>query len=447
MKKLSLFIALVLGLTLASIASADTPAPGGPFSTAFRVQNLEGTTATCSYIFYNSSGSAAFTSSVTTINPGDSMFVYTGDNTTFGSLASGSYSAVVSCDKQVAAVVNFSDANSGASHSGISTPGTTWYAPGIYDNYYNYYSNLVVQNATASTVNITVDIFASGSASPVKTQTAMNVAAYASANFEQEGLAELNTNAAYSARITATGNVAPVANIYGRGPADNQLYSYNPFAAGATKFYAPIIMNNYYGNNTSLTIQNIGALTATVTITYTGGTVKNTTIGPNAADARYTPAEGVPSGDVSGLLGATIQSTNGQPIVVLVNMSNAYNRAASYNAFSGGTATVRIPIAMKRYYTYNTSTVCQNIGTASTTMTLVYGGVGGSDVSSSVAPGATYQFYQPNSSLIGNGFIGSATITASGAQPIVCVVNEDANEAPQGTQIADFQYSYNAINN
>jgi hypothetical protein len=53
-------------------------------------------------------------------------------------------------------------------------------------------------------------------------------------------------------------------------------------------------------------------------------------------------------------------------------------------------------------------------------------------------------FYQPADLLISDGFIGSATITAS--QNIVCVVNEDANEAPQQTQPNDFQYSYNAIN-
>ena len=53
-------------------------------------------------------------------------------------------------------------------------------------------------------------------------------------------------------------------------------------------------------------------------------------------------------------------------------------------------------------------------------------------------------FYQPTDSLISNGFIGSATITAT--QNIVCVVNEDANESPQQTELKDFQYAYDAIN-
>jgi hypothetical protein len=370
------------------------------------------------------------------------MFVYTGD-ATFASLPSGSYSGVVSCSMQVSAVVNYSDADSGASHNGISAPDTTWFAAGIYDNFFSYYSNVIVQNATLSPVNIFVSIYAPGNPTPVKTQIANSVPGNASFSFEQEGLAELSDNVAYSAVITGTGNVAPVVNIYGRLAANNQLYSYNPFSSGALTMYAPIIMNNYFGNNTSLAIQNIGSLSANVRITYGTGQVINTSIAPNSSDSRYTPAEGVPVGS---LTGATVESLNGQDIVVLVNMSNPYNRAASYSGFSSGTTTVNAPIVMKRYFTYNTSTVCQNVGSSPTTMTLVYGGVGGSEVSSSVPAGGTWQFYQPASSLIGNGFIGSGTITSSGSQPIVCVVNEDANEAPQGTQIADFQYSYNGIN-
>jgi hypothetical protein len=442
MRKLAtIFIVMVIALSATAVVSADSPAPGGPFATAFRVQNLGGATANCTYQFFDSAGTAAFTSSTETVNPGDSLYVYT---PSVGGLNAGTYSGVVSCDQPVAAVVNFSDSNSGASHSGVTTPGTTWYAPGIYDNYFDFYSNIVVQNATSGDVDVTVEIFEPGNAVAVLTQTENDVPANASVAFEQEGAAELDTGTAYSAKITATGNVAAIVNIYGRNGVENQLYSYNAFSGGATTFYTPIVMNNYYGNNTAISIQNIGASAANVTITYSDGTTKTTTIQPNSADSRYTPADGVASGDVNGLMGAQIESTNAQPIVVLVNMSNPFNRAASYNGFSGGSGSVRAPIVMKRYFTFNTSVVCQNIGGANTTMTLVYGGVGGSEVSGSIAPGSTFQFYQPGSPLISDGFIGSATITAS--EDIVCVVNEDANEPPEGTTVMDQQYSYNGIN-
>jgi len=56
------------------------------------------------------------------------------------------------------------------------------------------------------------------------TVTQTNVPAYASANFEQEGLSQLSNNVPYSAKITGTGNIAPIVNIYGRAAANNQLY-------------------------------------------------------------------------------------------------------------------------------------------------------------------------------------------------------------------------------
>jgi hypothetical protein len=168
-------LALALGITTAALAAV--PAPGGPFNSAFRVQNLETTAAQCSYSFYDALGAAAFTSATTSVNPGDSLYVYVPD---VSGLATGSYSAVVSCDRKVAAVSNFSDPNSGASYSGVAEPGMEWFAPGIYDNYYSYYSNIVVQNASAGPVDITVEIFEPGNTTPVKTQTATAVPANAS---------------------------------------------------------------------------------------------------------------------------------------------------------------------------------------------------------------------------------------------------------------------------
>jgi hypothetical protein len=442
-KLLTLTLIFVLSISVFSVAMAETPAPGGPFNSAFRVQNLETTTAVCSYQFFDESGTVAFTSASVSVAPGDSLYVYVPDLT----VTSGSYSAVVTCDKKAAAVVNFSDPNSGASHSGVSEPGMVWYAPGIYDNFYNFYSNIFVQNATASPVDVTVEIFAPGSSTPVLTQTSSNVPAYATVTFEQEGRAELQNNVFYSAKISGTGDIAPIVNIYGRGVALDQLYSYNPFKDGSTVAYAPIVMNKYYGYDTSLVIQNIDAAAANVSVTYTNGVVSNYTIQPGAAQSVYTPSVvGLPAGNT--LYGATIQSTNSQKIVVLVNQSNSYNRAASYSGFASGSTEVRAPIVEKNYYTYNSSVVCQNIGTAAATMSISYAGIGASTtptVSSSIPVGGTHQFYQPNDpalAAVPTNWIGSATITS--AQPIVCVVNQDV--LPQyATVVQDSLYSYNAI--
>jgi hypothetical protein len=372
---------------------------------------------------------------------GDSAYIYVPSDTT---VADGQYAGVVTCDQEVAAVVNFADPDSGASYSGVTEPGATLYAPGIYDNYYSFYSNIVAQNASGGAIDITLEIYEPGNTTPVKTETKTNVAANGYATFEQEGLPELGDNKFYSAVVKGVGgNVAAVVNIYGRGGSDDKLFSYNTFPSGSTLAYAPVIMNAYYGYNTALVIQNLGTSDANVTITYSDGTVKNTTIAPGAADSRYTPAEtGLPSG-ASGLLGAKVESTNGQPIVVLVNEDNGFNRAASYNGFAAGTKTVRAPIVMKRYFKYNTSVTCQNVGSAAATMTIAYGGITGTNTSPSIAVGDSHLFLQQTDSLLADGWIGSATVTS--AEDIVCIVNEDMNEAPESTQIMDQLFAYNGI--
>lgn len=438
MKKVfSILIVLALTLTITSAALASVPAPGGPFNSAFRVQNLEASDATCSYSFYNAGGTSSFSSGTETVAPGDSLYVYVPG---LSGLGAGSYSAVVSCDKKVAAVTNFSDTDSGASHEGITEPATTWYAPGIYDNFFNYYSDIVVQNASSGAVDITVNIFAPGSSTPVKTQSASAVPANAAVSFEQEGLTELANNQFYSAVISGTGNIAPIVNIYGKGPVDNQLYSYNAFKSGSLVAYAPIIMNKYFTYDTSLVIQNIGTATATVDVTYTNGTSSTETIAPGAAVSLYTPNI-LPAGNT--LYGATVESD--QPIVTLVNQSNGNNRAASYTGFAVGSGEMRAPIVMKNYFTYDSSVVCQNIGTAANTMTIAYAGITGTTVSPSIAPGQVHQFYQPNDPLLASvpvNWISSATVTSGGT--IICVVNQD-NVPALATTVWDQLYSYEGI--
>jgi hypothetical protein len=435
---------LVFSIFLVSLSSAAVPGPGGPFSSAFRVQNMGTLDAHCSYTLYDSAGAVAFDTTTTpeTIAPGGSMFVYT---PSLAGLNAGVYSAVVSCDQPVAAVSNFSTPTSGASHNGINNPSNVWYAPGLYNNYFGYYSNVVVQNTTGSPANITLEIFAPGSTVPVATQTTpAPVPANASYAFDQTGLAGLNPNVAYSGKITGAGGaaVAPVVNIYGPGTSGQQLYSYNAFTAGTALTYTPVIMNNYFGYNTALTVQNLGASDAQINVEYGTGLSVPATIASNSSQVFYTPSSGLAPGT---LTGAKITSTNAQPIVALVNESNVFNRAASYSSFATGGTEVRAPIVMKRYFDYNTSVTCQNVGSAATTMTLTYGGVAGTNTSPSIAQGQSHLFYQPADSLIPDGFIGSATITSSGSVPIVCVVNEDQNEGILASTAMDQLYAYDAV--
>lgn len=428
-----LVLALVVGLAVAGVggALAAVPGPTGTFASGFTIQNLSNSTANCQFVLYDSSGTAAYTSASIQITAGGSNFTYVPN---LSGLASGQYSGVVSCDQQVSVVVNSASANSGASYAGVASPSTTWYAPNAFNNYYNYYTNFVVQNASSSPVDVQVDIIDSAG-NVVVTQTVSSLAPYAYANLEQEGLSALATNQAYSAKITGTGPLAVESNIYGKSSVDNQYFAYSPFTQGSTTAYAPVIMNNYYGYFTALTVQNLGTATAAVTVTYGSGQTQTANINASASAVFYTPASGVPVGT---LTSAKIEST--QPVVAIVNTANSYNRASTYAAFASGSTKVSAPIVLKRYYNYNTSVTCQNIGTSATDITITYSN-GATSTQSGVAANGTALFYQPNETGLSDGFNGSATITSSG-QPIVCVVNEDMNEGAQATTSFDQLFTY-----
>lgn len=429
MRKLGFVLAtIILMAAMAVPAAAQVPGPGGPYNSAFTIQNLEATAASCVFSLYDSAGNADYTSAAVTVPASGSYFVYVGGL----SIASDRYSAVISCDRQVAAVSNFTDATSAASFSGVSSTetATTLYAPGVYKNYYGYMSNVVVQNTTASPINITLEIYLPGSSTPLTSSTATNVPAYASTVFDQSAL---TTNGIFSAKVTATGAAAAVVNIWNTA---GQQFSYNAFAAGTTTAYAPVLMNNYYGFNTALTIQNLSNSATNVTVTYSNGKVSTASVAANSSRLFYTPNEGLPNGFIGS---AKVTSSGGQ-VVALINESSTANRAASYSGFTAGGTTVSAPIVLKAYYGYSTSITCQNIGMASTNITVNYSN--GATETLAAAANGTALFYQPNLATLPNGFNGSATISASGGQSIVCIVNENQVTNPAAQ---DWLLSYNSI--
>ena len=438
MKKVFLlFLVLCASLATVGSVSAATTVPGGPFSSSFNIQNIGTDTASVMVEYYDATGAMVFTSSHM-IEVDDVLSVYV---PAVAGLVAGEYSIVISSDQPVAATSNFSDADSGASYSGFVEGAAEWFIPAVYDNYYAYFSEVYAQNVSDSAVDITLSIYAPGNSTPVWTNTKTAVPAKSSVNWPQKDLAELSTNVSYSAIVTATGNVVAMANIFGSGSVAAQLYSYNGFPAGAATFYAPALYNNYYGWNAALTIQNVSTSEASVTVDFSDGTTQYYTIPSNSSEAIYVPA--VPA-IAPGLLSAKVTSDN--DIAVTVNISNAYNRAATYNGVSEATTTVNAPNVMKRYYGYSSSMTCQNLGAAATTMTVTYAGSAATETSPSIDPGNSWEIYLPAKVAIADGYNGSAVVVSDDAQPIACIVNSNMEDAPYNTQKMDQLFSYNGVN-
>jgi hypothetical protein len=204
------------------------------------------------------------------------------------------------------------------------------------------------------------------------------------------------------------------------------------------------LVNNYYGWNASLIIQNVTGTAADVTVKYSTGYTQTLRISPYSVASIYIPHQSLPSGK-SGLFGAEI--TSSQDIVVMVNQGNdTNNSAATYNGFAGGSTKVFAPGVMKRSSLFSTSITCQNLGTSPTRMKVeYYGQPGAGSTSPNIGVGKTYLWYQPNESLP-NGYIGSAVVTSLNDQNIACIVNRNTEDEPYFSMNWDMFFSANGIN-
>lgn len=436
MKKFfSLILVLVIAVVSFTPAFATTAVPGGPFSSSIQIQNLGTEVATVSIQYVNQAGQVLHTTNHT-IDVADVLSVYVPSES---ALVSGEYSAVVSSDQPVAAVSNFSDADSGAAYSGEADGALSWGFPAVYDNYYGYYTEIYAQNVFTDAQDIKLEVFAPGVASAVYSNVKKNVPRNASVNWSVKDLAELQNNVSYSAVVTASEPVVAIGNTFGSGSIAAQLYSFNGFSEGATTFYAPALYNNYYGWNASVSVQNMADTVATGIVQFSDGTEIEFTLEPSAAKAIYLPTAGV----ATGLLSAVVESD--EDVAVSVNISNNSNRAATYNGVSEATTKVYVPNIMKRYYKYSSSITCQNIGSEATTMTVKYAAApSASETSGSIQPGKSWEVYMPSKTAVPNGYNAGATIEAG--QPIVCIVNSNMDEAPESTMSMDQLFSYNGVN-
>lgn len=218
----------------------------------------------------------------------------------------------------------------GSTNGFSSSAGTTTaFIPGLYKNYHGFTSALIVQNADSVAANVTVT-YANGAKDGIN-----GLAPGASQVFFTPNNAGIPNGQAVGATVTSNAKILTQVNIQAGGSSGIGLASYNGFTGGTTNVFAPGLLVNYHTFNTALTIQNVSTTqTATVTVTYSNSSKapENFNIGPGQSQLLYTPNEGLPSGYNGG---ATIVSTNGVPIVGLVNIQGVTtaDQLFSTNAF------------------------------------------------------------------------------------------------------------------
>ena len=232
-------------------------------------------------------------------------------------------------------------------------------------------------------------------------------------------------NGRYSVVIASTAQVVGIANLVGQGSV-NFNGSYSGFSAGATTFYLPSAVYNYYGWYSLISVQNVGAAPADVTLTIncTNGTTGTLSVqniplfSSHHFDLETTTPTGFPSG---ASCNGSAKITSDQPVVAVDNQTAPANgNTQSFSGVMSGSSKLYSPALYKNYYGWNSSLNIRKLGTGNTTVTVTYSDSGTSTCNLTDAqPGCLLYIPSEHGA---NGYFG-ATIQESGSTGLVAVVN------------------------
>ncbi len=438
-------LVLVALVTLLAVPSAGAQLVG-KWDSSFTVVNFGTAAASVTVTFYDDSGNeyipAVLDAATPTPTPnpftlpaGRSYVVYL-PGIPATELADGRYSVAVTADQPIAAIANMVGLNGeigfNGSYSGAGDNAqTSQYLPSVNKAFWGWNSHLSVQNLTGDEQIVTVDFY-SGTLTSINTVTE-TVAAYSSWHLDVAGLTGVPDNYNGSAIATAAGPIAAIDNQTNDPLGNTQ--DYNAFSGGATTMYCPALYDNFFTWNSSLSLQNVGATTTTVYISYSDGTTETRSLGPSAGALFYQPDETHTAATFSALITAT------GPIVAAVNAANPVNQAQTYNCFSAGATSFFAPIVEKGYFGWDSGIQVQNLTDNPTTVTVTYE-ITGCVVPYPIAANGTVVITQHDESCLPDGYGASATITAD--QLIAVIVNQTMGANQTGAK-GDWSMSYNAI--
>lgn len=400
------------------------------FSTGFQIQNLSSSTANVTISFYPE-GSGTPLAPVSTTITANSSKTYA----TLPSAVSAGFSgaAVISSDQKVAAIVNvvspdLSLSFGGAAYSGFTAGSHTANLPVIFKNYFNFNTFFNIQNVSSTAASVTVTYSNGATEGPFTIQPG------SARRYDQSANGSLPNNFFGSATVSSDQDV--VATLIEVGP--TTLLGYNGFTGGTTNPVFPLVNTNNFGFATGIGIQNAGASSTTVTVSYThsaAGTdcTETQTIPAHASVAfainafvSTVPGENCANGATFVGSARVTGNTASQPLVGIVNQLNqSTNKGGSYDGFdsSSATSTVVFPLIQDRFFGYFTGFSIMNVGSVTTPIDCTFTGSGVHQTAASLAPGASFTAQQINQ--IANNYNGSGTCvaSASGAK-IVGVANQ-----------------------
>ena len=249
--------------------------------------------------------------------------------------------------------------------------------------------------------------------------------------------------------------VAVISNVVVNTTAKG-LGSYVGFMEGASSIYFPLVMKGNAFNTTALVVQNAGNDAVDITVHFspeTGSTYPTVSdITDNiamGASHTYDLSSLTQFASVSKWIGSatvSVTDTANDLIVGVANTVGSKNADAyvlfTYNAFTGGSDEVILPLIQENNNGNRTSVNCQNIGTGNTKITVTYTPQAGiaskASESKSDVPqngmGVFIQDYQGATK-----FLGSTRVTSDPPSPLVCVVNQQKPSKGTGSSYEGFR--------
>ena len=370
-------------IVLSAAFAAATPAraatgPAGTYGTGITCTNLDAALpATLVLTFYEQDkDTVALTyTDPNQVAPGASRLYFTPNS--FPTLASGFLgSAVVSSDRALACNVNTQVVGNGVGTStnparvgtsaGLdsSQAASTIYAVQVVKAVGGFNSYEAIQNTDSVAVDVTVSYVSRTGVDPAANET-VTIKPQSTHVFSPIDNPKLPAGFIGAAKFSSTnGKLVGVVAIYNTGASADtaQFLSYNTVSTGGAKLSVPRYVMNYYGNQSGLTVVNLGTVATPLKITYTFNginySVTTPAVAPGAVYANYAKDEAalvdLKAIDTTKRTGSAIVEATaaGASIAAIVNEDNRGECSAStcgtllpkgwgatYNAFVDGTAT------------------------------------------------------------------------------------------------------------
>ena len=310
----------------------------------------------------------------------------------------------------------------------------------------SYNSGFQVQNLEATDASISI-MFYDRSGTAVTTVTDSVPANTNNTYFPLTNLGNENASVPSgfdgSVVIASDKKVASITNVLGSDGSDPLAFgaSYKGFTGGSNTASLPLLMKNNYGFNTWFSVQNVGSVDTTVTVTYSDGVVSVPTVVKPGAAAKFEQAS---EAHATGWVGAAVVDSPAAPIAIAA-LEVGPTTLFAFDGFSGGSTNPVMPLVNENNYGYVTGIQIQNLGTTSTDVTVSFKPSAGQPgtactevrtiAGQSSVNFALYvftNFADPAAStwisdtcVQGERFIGSASVTANtGGQDLVAIVNQ-----------------------